>query len=485
MLETRCLMAAWTVGLGDPTPSDPGSLGNSPQREFQPLINSRTNLVPAAVDHYSETMPGPRDARASGASAGSGDEVLSPGGPSPLDAPYVVVNETSSPHQTFGSAQKLPDLSYFGVVGTIGNRDGVDLYQLTLATGASRLDFSLVSNQAGPSVPVVLDLFDASGRALGVWTSGGQGSADLHAELSNLPAGTTLYLGVSAGNTSGSGPTVQAANYQLWIDHEPGGGRSTSADTSSGSSGNTTGMMPVTGSANGASTGGGPLSSAVAGQSNVSSTQNADGVGLVAVGSAAMRSARPSGGLLADIDPTPPAARDFNVAVNKEWEERSTSGPKPVDLSESQPAVLAASANEPDALVVIHGPGGFPLVGALAIGHRHKAPATEVGDFATGPAIGEPGPPVAEIGSGILIARSNSPLAETRDTTLIEAIGSRELTEYPVTVYSGLGLATVLTLNALFSQPMAGYDYLPSRLDADARSQSDCKYRRRNGGAAH
>jgi hypothetical protein len=330
-------------------------------------------------------------------------------------------------------------------------------------------------------VPVALELFDASGHALGVWTSGGQGSADLHAELSNLPAGTTLYLGVSAGNPSGSGPTVETASYQLWIDHEPGGGLGRSVDTGGGSSGNTTGIMPVTGAANGAAAGSGSLAPGVTVQTNVSSTQNPEGVGLVAVGSAAVRSARPSGGLLADIDPTPPTARDFTAAVNKEWDNRSIGGGKPVDVGESQPAVLAASVNEPDALVVIRGPGGFPLVGALAIGHLHKAPATEVGDFATGQAIGEPGPPVAETGPGILIAMSNSPVRETRDSAFIEALDSGELAEYPVTVYSGLGLATVLTLNALFSQPMAGFDYLPSRLDSDTRSQSDWKERRRKG----
>jgi hypothetical protein len=126
MLETRCLMAAWTAGLGDPTPFDPGPLGMSPQGEYQSLPNSRTNADPATVAHYSETVPGPRDARASGASTEGGNQVPSSGDLSPFQVPYVVVNETSSPHQTFGSAQKLSDLPYFGVVGTFGNRDGID-----------------------------------------------------------------------------------------------------------------------------------------------------------------------------------------------------------------------------------------------------------------------------------------------------------------------------------------------------------------------
>jgi hypothetical protein len=33
------------------------------------------------------------------------------------------------------------------------------------------------------------------------------------------------------------------------------------------------------------------------------------------------------------------------------------------------------------------------------------------------------------------------------------------------TLSSGLGTVTLLTLNALFSNPIAGYDVLPSRLD--------------------
>jgi hypothetical protein len=34
----------------------------------------------------------------------------------------------------------------------------------------------------------------------------------------------------------------------------------------------------------------------------------------------------------------------------------------------------------------------------------------------------------------------------------------------PVSVFSGLGVATVWTLNAVLSQPIAGYDYLTARL---------------------
>jgi hypothetical protein len=36
------------------------------------------------------------------------------------------------------------------------------------------------------------------------------------------------------------------------------------------------------------------------------------------------------------------------------------------------------------------------------------------------------------------------------------------------TLPSGLGTVTLLTLNALFSNPIAGYDVLPSRLDTSS-----------------
>jgi hypothetical protein len=474
-------MSLWTADFGDSPANDQSVDVRSQPGEFQSALSSGTSALASTSDHYSETVPGPRDPGVGLSSEDpTVDKPLSSGGQLPSRVPYVVIPETIAPHNTFDSAQKLPDLPYFGVVGTIGNRGGVDLYQLTLSAGAARLNFTLSTNLAGTSAPVEFELFDGSGRALGVWTSGSQGSANVQADLSNLPAGTTLFLGVSAGNSSSSGPTVQAASYQLWIDHEQGT-TSSSAAAASGSS-LTTGIMPVNASVSGASTGAGSSASGVDSQANPSSTLNSEAVGLVAVGSAAVRSVAPSGGLLSDADPTPPAARDFNAVVNRERDDQSTKGPTPVRRSESPPPVLTANENNPDALMEIHGPGGFPLVGALAVGHRRRVTTTEIGDFATGQAIGEPGPQSAtELATAMLTAKLDSTSAEKVDTTMIEALNPRELTEYPVTVYSGLGLATVLTLNAVLSQPMAGFDYLPSRLDTESRSQSDWKDRRRKG----
>src|SRR5262249_46733910 len=139
-----------------------------------------------------------------------------------------------------------------------------------------------------------------------------------------------------------------------------------------------------------------------------------------------------------------------------------------------------ARQSEPDPLIVVQGPGGFPLLGAVAIGHRRRSPAAEMGDVAVSRGIGESDPQrVAPIPASAPVESVENPAFETRDSTIFEALSARDLTEYPVSVYSGLGLATVFTLNALFSQPMAGFDYLPSRLDTDARSQSDWKDRQR------
>jgi hypothetical protein len=480
-------MSAWSSSdavSGDETPSNRRPVDRSPQSEPQPVLSSRANLGSTAADTYSETDHGPSDQGSNGAGAESTNgKMPPPGGLSPAQVPYVVVFEMSSPHQTLETAQKLPDLSYFGVVGTLGNRDGLDLYQLTLTSGAGRLDFSLTSNQSGPAVPLQLELFDGSGRALGLWSSGGQGSVSLHADLSNLPAGMTLYLGVTAGNASGSGASGQAIDYQLWIEHQPEAGRS-SADTTSLTAGAATGIMPMTGSAIRASTGPEAAASEGDAQTIPNSPQNAEDGGRVAVGSAAVRSARPSGGLLSDADPTPPAARDFNAAVNKEWDERPNNATVPQEGSNSPPALLTVSENEPDALVVTHGPGGFPLVGAVAIGHRRRSQATEVGDFATSQAIGEPGPLAAGFETRVIVAREDSPVASASDNAFFDALSVQDLTQYPVSVYSGLGLAMVFTLNAVFSAPMAGFDYLPSRHDADDRSQSDWKDRRRKRATA-
>ena len=56
----------------------------------------------------------------------------------------------------------------------------------------------------------------------------------------------------------------------------------------------------------------------------------------------------------------------------------------------------------------------------------------------------------------------------------------RTWSRWPISAVSaGLGVATVFTLNAVLSQPLAGFDFLTSRLDADGGPDSRRKDRPR------
>ena len=156
-------------------------------------------------------------------------------------------------------------------------------------------------------VPVQLQVFDGSGHLFGEWSLGGQGTASLFAGLGALPAGSTIYFGITAGNSSGSGATSARIDYQLWV------GSQSATDTAT--------IVAVTGTT-------GPLSaflaagalppsaatSSAAPPSNGNSQAalaastappNGGGNSRVAVGSPATRSAGPSGGLLSEGDPAP------------------------------------------------------------------------------------------------------------------------------------------------------------------------------------
>jgi hypothetical protein len=200
-----------------------------------------------------------------------------------------------------------------------------------------------------------------------------------------------------------------------------------------------------------------------------------------------MRSARPSEGLLSDGDPAPAVASDFNAVVNKEWDERSLDGPtsRPADRAGS--VQRAGREKEPDALVVIHGPGGFPLRGAVAIGHQRRNPAGSMGqgELATpadrGDGDRQDGVGLADLA---LLASLENPIAEGDLTAEPRTLHARPDCGFRGSVVSTLGLATVLTVNAVLSQPLAGFDYLTARLDAGGGPPSKRRERLRRITAA-
>jgi hypothetical protein len=400
--------------------------------------------------------------------------------------PYQVVFETKSPHQSLANAQALPRVPFFGVVGTIAPGDPIDLYRMILPAGVKNLDFALVSDQPASSVPMQLQLFDASGQFLRSWSVGDPMTSPLSADLSGLPANSSVYLGITAGSLSwqaGPSPTV---NYQLWISLRESS-ESASTIALAGAAVPTSALMPLFASSLTASAN--PPGQPSTGASQAVPTQVApsgapDG-SRVAVGSPAVRWARPSGGLLSDGEATPPAARDFNASVNKEWDERSPTGPAVREAIAAKPTALAGTDNDPDALVVIAGPSGFPLVGAVAIGHRRNSPAMLVGEFVTTPAL-ERGDPAIESRFAIqAVLPSHEILVAARpDPDQSRTLTAATWNDFPAPVFSGLGLATVFTLNAVLSQPIAGFDYLTSRLDAVGRPLADRNDQRQRKSAA-
>ena len=224
MLETRCLLSGWPPQVGPdidrpPAVQRPASavarIPNDGQevQDAQPTESGK--LSPAQPSSASQDL----DINYVGDSTGSPD--VTPGLAGLPQVNYVIVPETSTPHHTIASAQVLPDLRYFGVVGTLGAGDEIDLYQLTLDSIPDRLDFGLVMQGAGASVPATFQILEGSGQVLGTWKLESPGTSSIQVDLERLSPGSTLYLGVSAGNSSTPGGAFGTVNYQLWVAHQP------------------------------------------------------------------------------------------------------------------------------------------------------------------------------------------------------------------------------------------------------------------------
>jgi hypothetical protein len=103
-----------------------------------------------------------------------------------------------------------------------------------------------------------------------------------------------------------------------------------------------------------------------------------------------------------------------------------------------------------------------------------------VGDFAKPRDFASGQPELAAVqGAEEVRADLNIPANQAGDPAQSRTVRVRDWEEFPIPVFSSLGLATVFTLNAVLSQPIAGFDYLTSRLDAIRRPLIERKDRRR------
>jgi len=149
--------------------------------------------------------------------------------------------------------------------------------------------------------------------------------------------------------------------------------------------------------------------------------------------------------------------------VPQHWVERTLAGTAPGSAVSDESTAAGKDETGDKPLAVIDGPGGFPLIGAVAIGPRRGIRGEARGTPSIFPTaeVRAPGidPDPEAIGE---LATIDAVAAEIGQDT---RSGSRTWGGFPVSIFSGLGLATVLTLNAVLSQPMAGFDFLCSRLE--------------------
>jgi hypothetical protein len=405
----------------------------------------------------------------------------------PAHTSYVIVPEIPTAHSTFATAQRLPNVPFFGVIGTLGADNPVDLYQMSLGAGTAGVQFDLVARDQGASTPVQFALYDAAGRVLGTWTSGAPiapGTSSVNLELPSQLLGANLYVGISTAGAGANGPAgaSPASGYQLWVTRLPGPGAAAGAQDG----GNDTNV--ATGSAAPVILGpvqlSGPLLSSQAVQARPLPATAAGAVSGLAFGSLPTRTAGLLGGLLASGDSTEPTGQQHQLSVRVTTDEGDRSSHHlrhDPDVAAARGGDSAPNHDDP-VLVELNGPGGLPLLGTSAVGNWRRLPRRVVvaseaqaeGEAGTG----ESGDDLAADRSlslnAVAVAAPLPPVGGGADVDrAIEDVATRPLlwNESRVTLSFGLSLATFLTLNVILSDPVAGFDYLATRLDSETKGR--------------
>ncbi len=385
---------------------------------------------------------------------------------------YVVVPETLLPHRTFATAQGLPDDPYFGVIGTIGGGEPIDIYRLTVNAATAGFQFELASSRSVSTASPRFWLFDASGRVMGAWPSStGAGGSLITFALDSSFSGSTLFLGVSTGNPNGQTGSVAPLGYQLWVQRF-----SATADLATATGAGA--ILPSIASTLFVGALVAPLSTLTAapsrGDSSTPSTAAPTANDLttgfrVSVGSMPTRSAQPAGGLMSEGEASSGTIPGYS-ALDREPTDRLLATSGQGHRTESDLSNTPDGSQTDGGLIALRGPGGFPLLGADAIGSWRGNSSARVASWAEeGIAQPDDSPAVdpAESKEPLIAANGVIPPADCLGGTEADAeTGARRSRDWLWgTLSSGLGTVTLLTLNALFSNPIAGYDVLPSRLD--------------------
>jgi hypothetical protein len=374
----------------------------------------------------------------------------------------VIVPEISAPHSTIATAQKLPNLPFFGVIGTLGPDSPPDLFEMSLGASSGGVRFDLVAQQPAASPAVQFSLFDATGRVLGTWNASGQpqsGSSFVGLDVPGQSLSTNLYVGISAPSSGGGGPawTLPAVTYQLWITRLTGPDRAPANGTGDAST-----ALPTPTSAlilgplqSAASPPSGPQAQAVALTST--GTGTGAGLGLALTGaSLPTRAAGPLGGVLSGGDPSEASLRRLTVTLSRAGDERLLQPFRGDSAVATGPQVEPGREDDPPALVAIRGPGGFPLLGTNALGNWRGSPRRVA---------------VAADAIAAVNQATTMPAAAPAPETWGLSRG---------TLSFSLTAASLLTLNVVLSDPVAGFDYLATCLDSEDsdRAQSAAKVRR-------
>jgi hypothetical protein len=361
--------------------------------------------------------------------------------------PYLIIPETNAEHDTTATAQHLPDEPFFGVVGAMSPGDTTDYFVLNPDRLAASIEVGLtLGQQQAEWHPVVLVVLDGSGRTLATWRSDAPGPGSVTVPLDPRQAVSTLYIGIGTeGRAQDGGAPL---GYQLWVSMHSSPDRMLPLPNDIPALGGVTILPTIATSL-----------MAVAGRAAATATDEAAPAaedtaigGRVVIGSPAPRAAAALGGIMAGADAATPLTSAGDASVIGAQAAHSASGQR----GTHEPAHSAPSSPEaPGSVAVLRGPGGFPLLGGVAIGGR--SPDLQGLNPVVTPTDAPPDPDSDDPTLPGLLAQRDAERASVVERPPGQAS--------PAWFLTGLGPAALVTLNVAFSNPLAGFDYLYSCLE--------------------